>query len=369
MQEFQTKKANITESRLVKTPSATINDNEVLVKVDRFAFTANNITYAAMGEALQYWQFFPPHGENGKQDNTEKWGVIPVWGFADVHKSNHPELAVGDRLFGYFPPADSLVMKPTKVTPMSLSDGSAHRAQLPPTYNMYQRVNHERGYDKTNDNQRMLLFVLHMASFCLYDLLKSSHWFGAEQIVIISASSKTSTGLAYGLVSDKEAPHIIGLTSAHHLDFVNSMDAYDSVLSYGDLEQIDATKPTVIIDMSANADLLSQLHTHLGDNMRYTSNVGLTHWDEARGTDAIIKARSHQFFAPNHIQRRMKEWGFDEFNERSMSYIMESVAKTTPWLKIKELDGLSDLSKVYQDVCDGKIGPDEGLVVVMDQDR
>ncbi|OXL24795.1 DUF2855 family protein [Psychrobacter sp. DAB_AL32B] len=360
MQEFQTNKEDITQSRLIQAPINTVNDGEVLVKVDRFAFTANNITYAAMGEQLQYWQFFPPHGEDAK-----KWGIIPVWGFADVIESNNTELRVGERLFGYFPPANELVIKPMRVTPASLTDGSAHRAQLPPTYNMYQRVKHEPGYDRANDNQRMLLFPLHMASFCLYDLLKSNDWFGAEQVVIISASSKTSTGLAYGLADDKDAPHVIGLTSDHHLDFVNSIGSYDSALSYDNLEQIDASKPTVIVDMSANADLLSQLHMHLGDNMRYTSNVGLTHWDEPRGADGIIKERSHQFFAPSHMQQRMKEWGFDEFNKRSMSYIMKSAAKTVPWLKIKELDGLNSLEDVYQDICDGKIGPDEGLVVVM----
>lgn len=360
MQEFQTNKEDITQSRLIQAPINTVNDGEVLVKVDRFAFTANNITYAAMGDQLQYWQFFPPHGEDAK-----KWGIIPVWGFADVIESNNTELRVGERLFGYFPPANELVIKPMRVTPASLTDGSAHRAQLPPTYNMYQRVKHEPGYDRANDNQRMLLFPLHMASFCLYDLLKSNDWFGAEQVVIISASSKTSTGLAYGLADDKDAPHIIGLTSDHHLDFVNSIGAYDSALSYDNLEQIDASKPTVIVDMSANADLLSQLHRHLGDNMRYTSNVGLTHWDESRSADGIIKERSHQFFAPSHMQQRMKEWGVDEFNKRSTSYIMKSAAKTVPWLKIKELDGLNSLEDTYQDICDGKIGPDEGLVVVM----
>ena len=360
MQEFQTNKEDITQSRLIQAPINTVSDGEVLVKVDRFAFTANNITYAAMGDLLQYWQFFPPHGTDAKN-----WGIIPVWGFADVIESNNTELSVGERLFVYFPPANDLVLKPKKITPTGLADGSAHRAQLPPTYNRYQRVKHEPGYDKANDNQRMLLFPLHMASFCLYDLLKSNDWFGAEQVIIISASSKTSTGLAYGLTDNEDAPHIIGLTSDQHLDFVNSIDAYDSVLSYDNLDQIDASKPTVIVDMSANADLLSRLHTHLGDNMRYTSNVGLTHWDEARGADGIIKERSHQFFAPNHMQQRIKEWGVDEFNKRSISYIMKSAAKTTPWLKIKELDGLNSLEDVYQDICDGKIGPDEGLVVVM----
>ena len=360
MREFQTNKSDFSKARLQETPACTLNEGEVRVKVDRFAFTANNITYAVMGNQLRYWQFFPPNG-----DEPEKWGVIPVWGFGDVVESSSDALPVGERLFGYFPPANELIITPKRVTQTNLMDGSTHRAELPPGYNLYQRVNHEQGYDRANDNQRMLLFVLHLTSFCLYDLLKSNGWFDAEQIVIISASSKTSIGLAYGLAEDTDAPHVVGLTSDRHTDFVDSIDAYDSVLSYDALERIDATKPTVIVDMSANTDILSRLHKHLGDNMRYTSNVGLTHWDEPRHSEGIIQARSQQFFAPSHVQQRMKEWGPEAFNERSMRYIMMSMAKTSSWLNIQELDGVDGLLSAYQDICDGRIDADKGLVVVM----
>ena len=360
MQEFQINKGDLTLSRLIDTPASTISDGQVLVKIDRFAFTANNITYAVMGDYLRYWQFFPPNG-----DEAEKWGIIPVWGFADVVASHSDELAIGERLFGYFPPADELVMTPSNVNPNSFIEASAHRTDLPPSYNMYRRVTNESGYDRANDNERMLLFVLHLTSFCIHDLLESNDWFGAEQVVIISASSKTSTGLAYGLADDKNSPQVIGLTSERNIDFVNSINAYDSVLSYDNLEQIDAAKPTVIIDMSANTDVLSRLHTHLGDNMLYTSNVGLTHWDEPRQVEGILQSRSHQFFAPSHIQQRIKDWGPQEFGKRSMGYVMNSTAKSRAWLKVKELDGVNGLAGVYKDVCDGKVAADEGLIVVM----
>ncbi len=171
--------------------------------------------------------------------------------------------------------------------------------------------------------------------------------------------------MGYGLVDDADAPAAIGLTSSRHIDFVQSIDAYNNVLSYDDIENIDASKPTVIIDMSANTDVLSRLHTHLGDNMRFTSNVGLTHWDEPRQTKGIIAARSEQFFAPSQIQKLIKEWGAEEFNKRSMRYIMACTAKTSTWLKIKDLKSIEELSTVYKDVCDGKIPANEGLVVVM----
>ena len=360
MKEFQTSKADLTQTRIVQTSKQTIAEDEVLVKIERFAFTANNITYAVMGDHLRYWQFFAPNG-----DNAEQWGIIPVWGFAEVIESNNDEVPVGDRLFGYFLPANELVIKPIRVKSTSLMDGSAHRSHLPPSYNLYQRVNNEPGYDRAHDNSRMLLAVLHLTAFCIQDLLKSNDWYGAEQVIIISASSKTSIGLGYGLMDDTDAPTVIGLTSNRNLDFVQSIDAYDSVLSYDELEQIDASKPTVIVDMSANTDLLSRLHKHLGDNMRFTSNVGLTHWDEPRQVEGIIRERSEQFFAPSQIQKLMKEWGAEEFNKQSIHYIMKCAAKTSTWLKVKELNGIEGLSAVYKDVCAGKIPADEGLVVIM----
>lgn len=363
MKEFQTSKADLTQTRIVETSKQTITEGELLVKIDRFAFTANNITYAAMGDYLKYWQFFAPHSDKG--EGAEQWGIIPVWGFADVVESNSDEIPIGDRLFGYFLPADELVIKPIRVTDTSLMEGSDHRAKLPPSYNLYQRVNNEAGYDPAYDNQRMLLAVLHLTAFCIHDMLKSNDWYGAEQLVIISASSKTSIGLAYGLDEDTDSPKVIGLTSERNLDFVNSIDAYDNVLTYETLEQIDATKPTVIIDMSANAEVLSRLHKHLGDNMRFTSNVGLTHWDEPRYVEGIIQQRSEQFFAPNEIQRLMKQWGAEEFNKRTSQYIMRCAVKTSTWLQIKELDGIEGLSQVYKDVCAGNIAADQGLVVVM----
>ena len=360
MQEFQTNKTDLNNTRLVEVAKQSIDDHQVLLKIDRFAFTANNITYAVMGEQLRYWQFFPPNG-----DNAEQWGVIPVWGFADVIESKCDDLPVGDRLFGYFPPTNEVVMTPAKITASGVMEANPHRAQLPISYNSYRRVLNEPGYNKANDAEHMLLFVLHLTSFCIHEMFKSNNWFGAEQVVIISASSKTSTGLAYGLADDNNAPTSIGLTSQGNLDFVKSLDAYEQSYDYQDISSIDPNKSTVIVDMSANTEVLRTLHTHLGDNMKYTSNVGLTHWDEPRNMDGINRERSHQFFAPSVIQDRIKEWGGEEFSRRSTEYVAHTSAKSKAWLKIKELDGIQGLSEVYHDVCDGKIAADQGLIVVM----
>lgn len=313
-----------------------------------------------MGEQLRYWDFFQPQGTPPQQ-----WGIIPVWGIAEIVESQSKELPVGERLFGYFPPAHYLTMRPSNVLDGSFIEASEHRKSLPVGYNLYRRVNNEPTYDRATDNERMLLFVLHLTSFCLYDLLSSNNWFDAHQVVIISASSKTSLGLAYGLDNVALTPNVIGLTSQRNAKLISSLNVYDAVHDYDDLEQIDASKKTVIIDMSGDSAILGRLHGHLGDNMSFCSNVGFTHWDKPQSAEGIITERSKMFFAPSHIQSRIKEWGNDEWERKTTEFIRHSCAKSREWMTISELDGLNDLASIYSDVVDGKVPADQGLVVVM----
>ena len=177
MAEFQVRKDAFTESRIVETAAAEApGDGEVTLKIDRFGFTANNITYAAVGEMLGYWQFFPANG-----NNPEGWGVIPVWGFSVVVESNVEDIQIGERIFGYFPPATYLVVKPEKVSVATFIDSAAHRANLPVGYNTYRRVEAEPGYNTALDNERMLLWPLLITSFCLWDALQDKLTLGNLQ--------------------------------------------------------------------------------------------------------------------------------------------------------------------------------------------
>lgn len=360
MGEFQVRKDDIQEYRLVDATASAresvLADGAVRVAIERFAFTANNVTYAVAGDVLGYWQFFPPSDGNG-------WGMMPVWGFATVIESNAADVPVDERLFGYFPPATHLDLLPTQVSAPRFIDGSEHRSKLPQGYNTYYRVASEPGYDRAHDDLRMLLWPLHITSFCLWDVLQDADWFGAQQIVIVSASSKTSIGLAYALDDDASAPAAVAITSARNQAFVNSLGIYSESFSYDSLADIDKSVPTVIVDMSGNGEVLATLHRLLGDNMRRCINVGLTHWDERDASDGIIKERSEFFFAPAHIQRRMKEWGPDGFAERTSRFLAETALKCNGWLQLRRASGLQGLSDVYLDVCNGRLDAKQGLVV------
>jgi len=117
--------------------TAALPDDALLVKIERFAFTANNITYAVLGDQLKYWQLFPA---------PENFGNIPVWGFGGVIASRHPGIAIGERLFGYFPMATHLVIEAADVSKRGLRDGTAHRREVSPVYNSYARVSGDPTY-------------------------------------------------------------------------------------------------------------------------------------------------------------------------------------------------------------------------------
>ena len=176
-----------------------------LLKIESFAVTANNVTYAVIGEAFGYWNFFPaPDG----------WGIVPLWGHAVVEASEHPDIAVGERVYGYLPMGTHLAVEPGNVSRGSFSDMAAHRQPMNPVYNQYRRLNADPAHDPAREAQRMIFQPLFATSFLIHAMFAKEDWFGADTLVITSASSKTALALAH--VARGKAPHIrrVGLTSA-----------------------------------------------------------------------------------------------------------------------------------------------------------
>ena len=364
MAQFQVRKDQFETHRVAATDDrvddSLVKEGDVLLRVVRFAFTANNITYAVAGDSLGYWQFFPALGAD-----FEGWGMTPVWGFADVVASKADGVALGERLFGYFPPASFLTITPVRISQLRLFDGAPHRAKLPPGYNSYTRVNAEPGYDRRMDAIRMLLFPLHLTAFCLWDMLQSRDWFGARQVLILRASSKTSIGLAFAISEDAAAPPAIALTSERNAAFVAQLGLYQQVLNYTGFEGLDTQIPSVIVDMSGNAEALAALKLALGDNMRRCINVGMTHWQAGVPTASTDADRSEFFFAPSHVQKRMQDWGVEEFVTRTSDFLRRSAMHSRSWMKVSTLAGLDGLAAVYPDICAGRIAAEQGLVVQM----
>lgn len=351
---FEVKKNDLAQTRFAEREIPALGGGEILVRVDRFALTSNNVTYGVVGDKFGYWNFFP---------SADGWGVIPVWGFGDVVQSKHPDVPVGERLYGYFPMGTHLVMAPGRVGPQRLVDGLPHRAGLPPVYNSYARTKAEAPYDPTMDDERMLLFPLYATSFCLYDFLADNRWFGASRVLILSASSKTAIGLALALAGDAAAPPADALTSSRNLETVKRLGLYRSACAYDDIGAIDPAIPSVIVDMSGDGKILSSLHAHLGSNMRYCSNVGVTHYDAGGMGPGFISERSALFFAPGHIGKRTAEWGPGVFEKKAFVFWRDAALKSRSWLKVERAAGLDGLAAAWRRTLKGEGAPDRGLVI------
>jgi Protein of unknown function (DUF2855) len=335
---------------------AALPPDAVLVKIDRFAFTANNITYAMLGDQLKYWQLFPaPKG----------FGNIPVWGFGDVVASRHPGVAEGERLFGYFPMATHLVIEASDVNKRTLRDAAAHRQGVAPVYNAYARISGDPAFAGRQGDEQALLRPLFMLSFLVDDYLAENGFHGATTVILSSASSKTAFGLAHLLHTQHGQIKVIGLTAAKNVDFVKSLGCYHDVMTYDRITSLPSDEPVAFVDMAGNSELRASLHQHFGDRMKYSARIGLTHQSLTPDESRLPGAVPEQFFAPDQIRKRAREWGPGGIEKR----LSVAWAGFTPMLQrcltVTEGRGPEAVKRTYLDTLAGRIPPDQGRMLSM----
>jgi hypothetical protein len=347
---------DLARCKLIETSMASVADlpdETLLVKVDRFAFTANNITYAMLGDQLKYWQLFPaPDG----------FGNIPVWGFGQVIASKHPQIAEGELLFGYFPMATHLVIEAADVSKRGLRDAAAHRQGVAPVYNAYARVSGDPAFAGRQGDYQALLRPLFMLSFLVDDALAEADFYGARSVILSSASSKTAFGLAH-LLSLREPIRVIGLTSAANADFVKSLGCYDEVVSYDGLSSLSTKQPVAFVDMAGNGELRSKLHRHFGDRLAYSGRIGLTHQSRSGDEPDLPGAKPTWFFAPDQIRKRAKEWGPGGIEQRFGNAWSGFAPKLDGWIKVIEGRGPEVVRQIYLNTLGGRVAPDQGHIL------
>jgi len=354
---FIVARRDLKDCKFVETPlpdEGALPDEALLIKIDRFAFTANNITYAMLGDQLKYWQLFPA---------PENFGNIPVWGFGEVIASAHPSVETGERLFGYFPMATHLVIEAAGVSRRGLRDAAAHRQGVAPVYNTYTRVSGDDAFEGRNGDYQALLRPLFMLSFLVDDFLQENGFFGARCVLLSSASSKTAFGLAHLLHTQRKDVRVIGLTSAANADFVRSLGCYDEVVTYDRVTSLPADLPVAFVDMAGNSELRAQLHRHFADQVKYSARIGLTHGFFAPDEQALPGARPAWFFAPDQIRRRAKEWGPGGIEQRfsaAWSGFAPTLAKR---LTVVEGRGPAAVRQIYLDTLNGHIPPAQGHIL------
>ena len=337
--------------------AAELPDDALLVKITRFAFTANNITYAVLGDELKYWQLFPA---------PRDYGNIPVWGFGEVIASKHPNVAAGESLFGYFPMATHLVIEAADVSKRGLRDAAAHRQGVAPVYNAYARVSGDSAFAGLQGDYQALLRPLFMLSFLVDDFLAENDFYGARRVLLSSASSKTAFGLAHLLHTRKDIK-VIGLTSASNVGFVESLGCYDQIVIYDDVTSLPSDAPVAFVDMAGNSALRERLHRHFGEQMKYSGRIGLTHRSSSPDEPVLPGAKPTWFFAPDQIRKRAKEWGPGGIDKRFGAAWTGFAPKLDQWLSVTESRGPAAVQAVYLDTLNGRVPPDQGHILSLSE--
>ncbi|HIF93411.1 MAG TPA: DUF2855 family protein [Myxococcales bacterium] len=329
-----------------------LEPGQVLFRVDRFALTSNNITYAAAGDLLNYWGFFP---------GPDRWGRIPAMGFGDVIDSRNEEVQVGTRCFGFFPMSRHLIVD-AKPNGSGIVDTVAHRASQAPVYRTYNYTTADALYSQDREDQIMLLRGLFMTSFLVDDLFDDEDFYGAESSIITSASSKTSIALGFLLKRRARGP-VIGLTSERNRDFVTGLGCYDEVITYDQLSSLPSERPAVMIDMAGNGEVVAAIHERLRDQLKYSCAVGGTHWESKPKPDDLPGPQPEFFFAPARIVKRSEDWGGAGLQERLGSAWSDFLEFSDQWLSVSRHHGPEALERVYLDVLTGRIDPSDGHVI------
>ncbi len=351
---FEVRRGDLRTQRVIEAPVPDIADGQVLLHIDHAALTANNITYGAFGDVMGYWNFFP--AEDG-------WGRVPVWGFADVVASRAEGITDGERVYGYLPMSTHLVVTPERVSRTGFVDAAAHRAGLPPVYNQYTRIADRA--TRHDEHVQEVLRPLFTTSFLIDDWLAGEGCFGASRVIVASASSKTALALA-ALLRARGGVEVVGLTSARNAEFVGSVGYYDRVIRYGEVDQLDTTVPTVLVDMGGDGAVLAEVHGHLADSLQHSCQVGATHWEQVRFGAELPGPTPALFFAPDHVQRRVAEWGPSGFDERVGTAWDAFTESAAGWLRIVEHRGPDAVRAAFDEVLEGRLPADQAAVISLD---
>jgi hypothetical protein len=355
MSDFLVKRGELGECRVVESETPEVEAGQALLRVDSFGLTANNVTYAVMGEAMSYWDFFPA---------ADGWGRVPMWGFAEVERSEAAEVEPGTRLYGYLPPSSHLLVTPVGAEPSGFVDGAPHRAALPSAYHRYLASDGDAFYSAATEEIQMLLRPLFFTSFLIDDQLDDEGLTTRGPIVISSASSKTAIAAAF-LLSRRPGVEVVGLTSPGNAEFVAGLGIYDSTVGYDAIESLPRVAATYV-DVAGDGAVRHAIHSHYGDELAHSMAVGITHWEElGAGAGELPGPPPAFFFAPDRVVKRSQDWGRAELEQRVAEAWHPFCAWTGGWLETSRSAGFEGLRSAYLEVLAGRVDPKLAHVVTL----
>jgi hypothetical protein len=296
---------------------------------------------------MSYWDFFPAEGG---------WGRVPMWGFAEVERSEAEGVASGTRLYGYLPPSSHLVVRPADVNGRGFVDGSPHRARLPSAYHRYLATGADPFYRPDTEEIQMLLRPLFFTSFLIDDQLDDDGLATRGPIVMSSASSKTAIAAAF-MLARRGGVELVALTSPRSAAFVEGLGIYGRTVTYDAIDSLE-TGPATFVDFAGDGKVRRAVHSHYGDALAYSMAVGVTHWEGFDAGEGELPGPAPTlFFAPDRVVKRSKDWGAEGLEARVADAWHPFCEWTGGWLDVVRGQGFEAVQRAYLEVLDGRVDP------------
>ena len=349
---------DIATAAIVDDPAGALAPGEIEVRIDSFAITANNVTYAALGKPVGlfpngkgYWDFFSPGGEGPAR--------LPVWGFATVTRSAAEGVAEGEAIYGYYPMASHVRLTPGRIGAAGFVDVAAHRAGMPAVYDQYQRVAALSDYADADRDWWPVFRPLYLTGWLIADQFEDERDYGAGQVIVASASSKTAIGFAHAMRQRRDRPRLVGLTSERGREFLVDAGIYDELVLYDAIATMDAAIPAAFVDIAGDSAVTAALHRHFGEALKLILIVGKAHWDAIPGE----RFPATGFFAPARIEKRVADWGAAEFRARVAAAWTHFLGDARTLFRIEVRDGARATLGAYREAVAGRTDPRAGIVI------
>lgn len=346
--------------RIDRASAPPLSEGLVRLRVSLISLTTNNISYAVYGDQLGYWDVFPT--------GIDGYGHMPAWGYADVVESTADGVDEGERVWGYFPIAEQLVVAPEKVTTFGFVDSNPCRRSVPAIYSRYVFCRKNPRYRPDLEAIESLYRPLFFTSYTAAEFLSENSYFGARTVVLSSASSKTAYGLAWCLRG--RGLETVGLTSEGNVGFVEHLGLYDQVIPYTSLDQVNNSSPVLYVDFAANPMLREYVHEHFGSSLRYDCIVGSTQGTDFGGDQLLSGPKPQFFFAADCLDAHRENGTLHAFLDRSeidqLRFFEEARSSTPPWVRIVESRGIDAAADVVTSLLNNVADPSLGHVVRLD---
>jgi len=352
MTDFLVRRDDLREWRIAESAAPEPGEGEALLRVERFGLTSNNVTYGVFGEAMSYWKFFPAE---------EGWGRLPMWGFAEVERSEAEGVEPGTRVYGYLPPSSHLLVEPGAADGSGFVDASPRKAELPSAYHRYLASDADPFYRADTEAIQMLLRPLFFTSFLIDDQLDDEGLASGGPVLVSSASSKTAIAAAF-LLARREGVELVGLTSPGNVEFVEGLGIYGEVVAYDAIDSLPRG-PAALVDVAGNAELRLAVHTHYGDELLHSMAVGVTHWEGFAGEGELPGPTPSFFFAPDRVVKRSTDWGRTGLETRVAETWHPFREWIAGWLQTVPGEGFEALRDAYLEVIEGRVPPSRAHVI------